>query len=439
MSINVEIKILKVYIVNLSVTRWCMFHILVIDDEPALLELPRIYLEQFGDLEVEPTSSPLQGLDMLSKASYDAIVADYRMPEMDGIALLKEVRRRGITIPFIVFSGYGREEVVIEALNCGADFYLQKNGNPSAQFAELRNMILQAVRRGQAEAEAQRAGDLYRSTFEHTGSATIIIEEDTTIALANSEFEHLTGYSREEMEGKMSWTVFVAAGDIERLKNYHRQRRIDPGSAPRIYEFRLIDRHGRQKDLHMTIGCIPGTDRTVASMLDISNRKRFEEELGAAHEELSAAHEELTAAFEEVKASEESLAAQCRIMEDYQANLRGMTRPITFDLKPASPENAEQAPGKLNTEVQLLAIGDIYILGLPSEVLVEIGFAIKEKAGLEKLFVVSIANDACGYICHKEAYEQGGYESTSATRLAPGAGEHLIEEALALIASMKKE
>ncbi len=178
-------------------------------------------------------------------------------------------------------------------------------------------MILQAVRRGQAEAEAQRAGDMYRSIFEHTGSATIIIEGCMTIALANSEFEHLTGYSREEIEGKMPWTVFVAAGDVERLKSYHRQRRIDPGSAPRTYDFRLVDRHGRQKDLHMTIGTIPGTDRSVASMVDVSDRKRFEEEL-------SAAHEQMTTAFEEAKASEESLAAQCREMEDYQATLKGI-------------------------------------------------------------------------------------------------------------------
>ncbi|MCM2465804.1 PAS domain S-box protein [Methanoculleus oceani] len=294
-----------------------MFRILVVDDEPTLLELSRIYLEQSGDLQVETTSSPLQGLDMLSRASYDAIVADYEMPEMDGIAFLKEVRRRGMGTPVIIFSGRGREEIVIQAINSGADFYLQKGGNPSAQFAELRNTILQAARRRQAEVEGQRTGDLYRSIFEHTGSATIIIEGDMTIALANSEFEHLTGYSREEVEGKMPWTVFVAAGDVERLKDYHRQRRIDPGSAPRNYEFRLVDRHGRQKDLHMTIGTIPDTDRSVASMIDVSDRKLFEEEL-------SAAHEQITAAFEEAKASQESLAAQCREMEDYQANLQGI-------------------------------------------------------------------------------------------------------------------
>ncbi|MEN6512515.1 PAS domain S-box protein [Methanoculleus sp.] len=293
------------------------FRVLVVDDEPALLELTRIYLERSGDLQVEVTPSPLQGLGMLATAPYDAIVADYDMPEMDGIALLKEVRNRGIGIPFIIFSGRGREEVVIEAINNGADFYLQKGGDPSARFAELRNVILQEVRRGQAEVEAQRSRDMYRSIFEYTGSATVIIEGDMTVALANSEFARLTGYPREEVEGKMPWTTFVVAEDLERLSGYHRQRRLDPGAAPEIYEFRMVDREGREKDIHMTVGTIPGTDRTVASMIDVSDQKRFEEEL-------SAAHEQMAAAFEEAKASQESLAAQCREMEDYQATLRGI-------------------------------------------------------------------------------------------------------------------
>lgn len=288
-----------------------MFRILAVDDEPMFLELSRIYLEQSGDLRVETATSPLQALDMLAKSPYDAVVADYEMPEMNGIALLKEVRRRGMETPFIIFSGRGCEEVVIEALNNGADFYLQKDGgNPSARFAELQNMILHAVRRRRAEEEVQRAGDLYRSVFEHTGSATIIIEGDMTIALANSEAARLSGYSREEVEGKISWTAFVAPQDLERLANYHRQRRIDPVSVPRTYGFRLVDRAGRERDMHLTIGDIPGTDRSVASMIDITDRKQFEEELNAAHEQI-------TAAFEEVKASQESLAAQYHQMEDY--------------------------------------------------------------------------------------------------------------------------
>jgi PAS domain S-box-containing protein len=294
-----------------------MFRILVVDDEPALLELTRIYLERSGDLRVETTPSPLQALDLLAATPYDAVVADYEMPEMNGITLLKEVRKQGMETPFIIFSGRGREEVVIEAINNGADFYLQKGGNPSAQFAELRNMILQGIRRRQAETEVQQARDLYQSIFEHTGAATTIIESDMTIALANSEFSRLTGYSREEVEGKRPWTIFVAADEIERLTGYHRQRRVNPGSVPGTYEFRLVDRDGRERDMRMTVGSIPGTDRTVTSMIDISDRKRYENELNAAHEEM-------TIAFEEAMASQESLAMQCRMMEDHQATLQGI-------------------------------------------------------------------------------------------------------------------
>ena len=59
------------------------------------------------------------------------------MPDMNGIEFLKKVRASGNTIPFVLFTGRGREEVVIEALNEGANFYLQKGGEPKSQFAEL--------------------------------------------------------------------------------------------------------------------------------------------------------------------------------------------------------------------------------------------------------------------------------------------------------------
>ena len=294
-----------------------MPRVLVVDDDPALLELTRFSLEQPGDLVVDVTPSPLAALTMLAITPYDAIVAGYEMPEMGGIAFLREVRRLGVTTTFIVFSGCEREETIIEALNSGADFYLRKDGKPSTRFAELWNMILQGIRRRQAEAEVQRSRDMYQSIFEHTGSATIIIEGDMMISLVNSEAVHLSGYTREEIEGKMSWAAFVAPEDLGRLAENHRKRREDPDRAPRAYDFKLIDRHGIRKDVHLTIGCIPGTDRTVASIIDISERKRFEEELRAAQEQM-------TAAFEEARASQESLAIQCREMEDYQATLRGI-------------------------------------------------------------------------------------------------------------------
>ena len=73
---------------------------------------------------------------MMSTVAYDAVILDYQMPETNGIDFLKLIRSRDDPIPFILFTGRGREEVVIEALNSGADFYLQKGGDPSSS---LRN------------------------------------------------------------------------------------------------------------------------------------------------------------------------------------------------------------------------------------------------------------------------------------------------------------
>ena len=95
-------------------------------------------------------------------------------------------------------------------------------------------------------------------------------------------------------------------------------------------------------------------------------------------------------------------------------------------------------PGSITTEIQVLRLGDIYILGLPGEVLVEVGLAIKSRAGLEMLFITTLTNDSIGYVCHRQAYEEGAYEPGTGTNLAPGAGEIVIEQALALIDEVKQ-
>lgn len=112
--------------------------------------------------------------------------------------------------------------------------------------------------------------------------------------------------------------------------------------------------------------------------------------------------------------------------------LHAATREITLPVRPASSSG-----DSISTEIQVLRLGGVYLVGLPGEVLVEVGTAIKRKAGVENLFIVTLANDAVGYVCHREAYEQGGYEPELGTNLAKGAGEIMIEQTLALINEMK--
>lgn len=131
-----------------------MVRILYIDDEPSLLTLTQIYLKEEADFDVDTAESAEDGLLMLHTEAYDAVVSDYDMPDMNGIELLKCVRDENALIPFIIFTGKGREEVVIEALNNGADFYLQKGGDPKPLFTELANAIRHLVRRSRAEDSA---------------------------------------------------------------------------------------------------------------------------------------------------------------------------------------------------------------------------------------------------------------------------------------------
>ncbi len=128
--------------------------------------------------------------------------------------------------------------------------------------------------------------NLYRAIFETTGTAIIIIEEDMTISLINSEFEKLTGYQKEEWEGKKKWTEYVVQKDLNRMKRYHHLRRVDPGAAPRNYEHDLIDSRGRIRNVHLTVGMIPGTSKSVASFTDITAWKEAEKGLKKREEEL---------------------------------------------------------------------------------------------------------------------------------------------------------
>lgn len=132
-----------------------MISVLLVDDEPALLDVTQIFLERDGKMRVTLSESAKDALQKLEKGHFDVIIADYEMPQMNGIDFLREIKAAGYDIPFIIFTGRGREHVAIEALNLGASFYLQKGGDPKSQFAELRNMIVQAVQKKRAEEEVR--------------------------------------------------------------------------------------------------------------------------------------------------------------------------------------------------------------------------------------------------------------------------------------------
>ncbi len=171
-----------------------MISLLYVDDEPELLDLCKIFLEKEGEFSVVTVTSAKEGLQILSEGMIDAVVSDYQMPFTDGIEFLKQVRMKFDDIPFILFTGKGREEVAVQAINNGADFYLQKGGDPRAQFSELSHKVRQAFRRKKAEEELR----MMKATVSNAAEGILWINENGGIVFFNDTICSMLGYLREE-------------------------------------------------------------------------------------------------------------------------------------------------------------------------------------------------------------------------------------------------
>lgn len=186
-----------------------MYTILLVDDEPALLELAVRYLAEMEPDQVLTARSVDEARVILSAKRVDAIVSDYEMPGTDGIAFLRELRISGNTTPFIIFTGRGREVVAMQALNFGADFYLQKGGDPVAEFYELRNMIEKAVERRRAVDEARALAErvehqaqVLDEILSSIPDPVLIMDPEGFITYANLIGAKVLGFSRMAILGK---------------------------------------------------------------------------------------------------------------------------------------------------------------------------------------------------------------------------------------------
>lgn len=155
---------------------------------------------------------------------------------------------------------------------------LQLTEELEAARKEIKQLRSRARKYEKIEEALTTSEHFYRTLFENSGTATIVIEEDTTISMMNNDFANFTGYPREEIIGQ-TWTKYVAKDDVDRLLSFHKTRRQDPSSAPRNYEFKIISKDGNILHVFMTIAMIPGTTQSIASMVDISERVSMEKAL----------------------------------------------------------------------------------------------------------------------------------------------------------------
>lgn len=145
----------------------------------------------------------------------------------------------------------------------------------SAAHLEARVTILLRLR-GQSEKMVQKSEARYSAIFEATGTATLLVEDDTTITMANKTCLLVTGYNPEELIGT-SCTRYIEPESLEIMLKYHAARRGDSAKAPECYETKLINKAGEVRDAMLDIRAVPGTRQSVVTLIDITNLKRAEE------------------------------------------------------------------------------------------------------------------------------------------------------------------
>lgn len=183
-----------------------MISVLFVDDELVLLDIGRLFLERMGDFKVIGVESGTIALEHLKKGGYDAVVSDYEMPDMDGITLLRTVRELYGDLPFILFTGRGREDVAGEAVNIGADFYIQKGGDPKEQFHEISHKIGQAVERRRVRIAIKESEQRFYDIINFLPDATFAIDTRGRIIAWNREVERITGEHAGDMMGRKNYT-----------------------------------------------------------------------------------------------------------------------------------------------------------------------------------------------------------------------------------------
>lgn len=208
--------------------------------------------------------------DLIGKPSLDFVVEEHhKQVKSDMSVVLKKGQLASTEFTLKAIDG---TTIPVEM---SSSVMLDKDHQPSGFVHILRDIST----RKQAQKELESSEEMYRTMFEGTGTAMAIINADTTLAKVNSQFEHISGYTKEEVAGWKSWIPFVHEDDSDFMQQYHQRRRENSDDVPKRYIFKAYDKEGSIRHMLANIEMLPNSQQSIVSLIDVTDLKVMESAL----------------------------------------------------------------------------------------------------------------------------------------------------------------
>ncbi len=258
-----------------------VIHVLHVDDDISFLEVSKLILSNENNFEIDTATSVNEALKKMELQTFDVVVSDYEMPLKNGLEFLKELREQKSGVPFVLFTGKGREEIAVKALNLGADGYINKNGSPETVYFELAHAISKAVERKNSKNLLAASNSKYRVLVENSLQGIMIAQGiPPHVVFANAAMGKMMGYSLEEFTSLSPPQVTSLVYKEDQAIFFNRFRdRLEGKQAESTYEFRAVRKDGSVvwMEAFATLIEYNGQPAVQAMFLNINARKKVEE------------------------------------------------------------------------------------------------------------------------------------------------------------------
>jgi len=252
--------------------------VLHVDDDAACLQISKLMLEEMDNcFDVDWACSVKEATAKLATNIYDVILSDYDMPQENGLDFLRELREQENRIPFVLFTGKGREEVAVQALNLGANGYVNKQGDTETVYGELAYCIKNAFAYRKAELDLKASEAKYHELVDRLPEMVLEIDDKGRIVFANRRVFELTGYFAEDFDDDFDANRLVAPEDVERSRR--NMKEMFAGNIRQSSEYTFLKKDGTRFPVLLTSVPVMKGNKPVGArgiVVDLTERKKAE-------------------------------------------------------------------------------------------------------------------------------------------------------------------